>query len=179
MIDAHGFDLYDEPMPTIANLEAYATATQAVLVKLAGQILGADAPEALMRHAGIAQTFVSILRDFALHAARRQLYLPLDVLARHGAERETIFAGQADEPLRAALAEMRKRARNHLAAAGEHVGAISDALLPALLPLALIRPTLRLMERSDYEPFRPQPLPPWRRQWLLWRAARDPRRIFQ
>jgi phytoene synthase len=34
------------------------------------------------------------------------------------------------------------------------------------------------MDRSDYEPFRFMPLPQWRRQWLLWRAARNPQRIF-
>jgi hypothetical protein len=37
-----------------------------------------------------------------------------------------------------------------------------------LLPAAVIGPSLG----------RDSPLPLWRRQWLIWRAARDPRRIF-
>ena len=45
------------------------------------------------------------------------------------------------------------------------------------LPLALVGPTLRLMDRADYDPFRFMPLPLWRRQWALWRAARNPKRI--
>jgi len=28
------------------------------------------------------------------------------------------------------------------------------------------------MERRGYDPFRFEPIAPWRRQWLLWRAAR-------
>jgi phytoene synthase len=55
----------------------------------------------------------------------------------------------------------------------------SPDVLPAFLPLATVGPTLRRMERPDYAPFQFRPMPPWRRQWLLWRAARDPRRIFQ
>jgi len=44
--------------------------------------------------------------------------------------------------------------------------------------MALVAPTFRRMDRRGYEPFAPEPLSQLRRQWLLWRAARDPRRIF-
>jgi hypothetical protein len=44
-----------------------------------------------------------------------------------------------------------------------------------LLPLAPVRPLLDRLERSD--PFAPAELAPWRRQWLIWRAARNPVRI--
>jgi 15-cis-phytoene synthase len=179
LIDAHGFDLYDEPMANLAALQDYAVATDSTVMTVAGEILSADAPETVMRDAGVAQTFTSVLQSFALHAARRQLYVPLDVSSRHGVDLERIFAGQADDALRAALGDMRAKARAHLAAAGAHIGAMPDAILPVLLPLALIGPELRAMDRRDYDPFRPKPLPPWRRQWLLWRAARNPRRIFE
>ena len=44
---------------------------------------------------------------------------------------------------------------------------------PALLPVALVRPALDRMERRSYQPFSPSELPQWRRQWVLWRAARS------
>jgi hypothetical protein len=47
--------------------------------------------------------------------------------------------------------------------------------LPAFLPVALVRPSLDGMARRD--PFAPAELSPWRRQWLIWRAARNPARI--
>jgi hypothetical protein len=39
----------------------------------------------------------------------------------------------------------------------------------------LVRPSLDRLERSDA--FAPAELSPWRRQWLIWRAARNPTRI--
>jgi len=51
------------------------------------------------------------------------------------------------------------------------------AVMPALLPAALAGPTLARMERRGYDPFLPVEIAPWRRQWLIWRAARNPDRI--
>jgi phytoene synthase len=150
------------------------------LIAVAGSILGAQGAdaEAASHHAGIAHAVAGLLSRIGLHASRRQLYLPLDMLARHGAAREDIFAGRATPELRAALAELRLYARRHLAAAHDRVAKAPAALLPALLPVALVKRTLAAMERADYDPFQPRPIALWRRQWLLWRAARKPRRIF-
>jgi phytoene synthase len=81
--------------------------------------------------------------------------------------------------LRAALAEARLVARQQLAAARELIAAAPPAVFPALLPLALAGPTLACMERRDYDPFVPVEIASWQRQWLLWRAARRPHRIFE
>ena len=176
LIDARAFDLYDEPMATLADLRHYGLATDAAVFAMAGQILGATgaAADAVTREAGLGFAIAGTLSGFAKHASRRQLYLPLDVLDRHGVDRESIFAGDFGEPLHTALAEMRGYAGAHLAAAENARSAAPRAVLPALLPVALVGPALR---RND-DPFRPDPLPAWRRQWVLWRAARDPRRIF-
>jgi 15-cis-phytoene synthase len=181
LIDAHAFDLYDEPMGTLNDLEDYAGKTQSALFAMATEILRALGPaaEAVTRHAGIAYAIASVLRGFAWHASRRQVYLPLDILERHGVNREDIFAAQGSDPLRAALAEMRSHARRHLAAAQAELDAAPPEILPALLPAATVGPALRRMERRGYEPFEVDQMPGWRRQWWLWRAARNPRRIFK
>jgi len=180
LIDAHTFDLYDEPMASTGNLELYGIQTQSPLIAMAAGILGAgdSLPELGTMDVAVAYAIGGILNDFARHAARRQLYVPLDVLDRHQVNHEDIFAGRANSPLRAALAEMRMLARQHLAAAQIKLKSARPDILPAFLPLALVGPTMRRMERTDYNPFRPQPIAPWRRQWLLWRAARNPNRIF-
>ena len=180
LIDAHAFDLYDEPMATVGELELYGIQTQSPLFAMAAGILaeGAPLPEAFTLDASVAMTSAKVLAEVGRHASRRQLYVPLDVLERHHVDREDIFAGQATAPLGAALAEMRVLARQHLAKARESLRAAPPQILPAFLPLALIGPTLRRMERTDYEPFKFLPLPAWRRQWLIWRAARNPARLF-
>jgi phytoene synthase len=178
MIEARAFDLYDDPMGSLAELEAYAEKTSSALIGLAAQILNEGTEPRLdqaVRHAGIAQAIASLLAAFPLHAARRQLYLPLDLMQRHGARPEDAFAGVATPQLKAALAELRAVARAHLAQIP--IGDIPAALMAAFLPAALVAPTLKRLERGANAPFTPRPLPPWRRQWLLWRAARNPRRI--
>jgi phytoene synthase len=180
LIDAHTFDLYGEPMGTVDALELYGIRTQAPLFAMAAGILnqGGVLPENFSLDASIAMAVFKALVDLPKHASRRQLYLPLDSVELHGVALEDIFAGQASDAVRAALAEMRVLARVHLAKASETLRSAPPQILPALLPLALVGPTLRLMDRPDYGPFRFMPLPQWKRQWLLWRAARNPKRIF-
>jgi phytoene synthase len=59
-------------------------------------------------------------------------------------------------------------ARAHLDAAQALLPQVQPEALPALLPAATIRASLA----------REAALPLWRRQWLIWRAARNPERIF-
>jgi phytoene synthase len=174
LIEAHRFDLYDEPMAGIADLESYAARTSSVLIALAAQILGVDAAGAA-EPAGIAYGITRLLRSLPLHAARHQLYVPIDLLARHGVTPHDVFAAQSSGDLAAALAQLRDLARRHLAAAHTAIWALPPRALPAFLPIALVRPWLDRLEGCD--PFAPADIAPWRRQWLIWRAARNPGRI--
>jgi len=180
LIDAHQFDLYDEPMATLDDFDRYATLTQSVVFALAGEILGGqgDSVATLTRPAGIAYAAVTVLLDFARHSARGQVFVPLELMERHGVKREDLFAGRAGAPLNAALADWRQHARRALAAAAAAAGAVKPEILPALLPVATLGPTLRRLEQRGNQPFQAEPLSRLRRQWLIWRAARDPRRVF-
>ncbi len=175
LIEARSFDLYDDPITALAELEGYAAKTASALIELAAQILedGRDpGASELARAAGMASAVTGLLRAFPQHAARRQLYVPLEVLQRHGARAEEVFAGKATPELGAALADMRGYVREHLDAARVLIAAAPPTIIPALLPLALVRPSLKRMERRRYDPFRPDDVPQWRRQWIIWRAAR-------
>jgi phytoene synthase len=181
LIAARRFDLYDEPMATLADLEAYADGASSGLIALAAQVLvpGAEpSMETLSRHAGVAHAIAGLLKALPAHAARGQLFVPLEVLERHGACRGDVAGGRATPQLRAALGELRRCARGHLDAARALIATVSPAVLPALLPVALAPPMLARMECRDYDPFAPVEIAPWRRQWLIWRAARQPARLF-
>ncbi len=178
---ARRFDLYDEPMGTLADLEAYADGASTSVIALAAQILaGGEQPDIRMltHHAGLAHAFAGLLAAFPIHAARGQIFVPLEILARHGATREQVLGGQATPQLHEALAELRLHARRHLRAAQQLLAAAPPAVMPALLPVALAGPTLARMERRGYDPFTPLEIAAWRRQLILWRAARWPRRMF-
>ena len=180
LIAARRFDLDNEPMRSLGDLEAYAEGASAGLIAVAAQVL-ADGLDigALSHHAGLAHAFAGLLAAFPVHAARGKVFVPLDILARHGAAREDAVGGPATPQLHAALAELRLHARRRLRAAQELLDAAPPAAIPALLPVALAGGTLARMERRGYDPFTPIEVAPWRRQLRIWRAARSPRRIFR
>jgi phytoene synthase len=180
LIDARRFDLYDEPMRTLADLSAYADATSSNLIRLSAQVIDAGGAELdeLAHHAGLAYAFTGLLQAFPIHARRGQLYIPLEDLDRHGAQWRDVLRLHMTDGLRAALAEMRLIAREHLRHAQRMQSTVVPRLVPAFLPVALAGPTLARMERADYDPFKAVELSAFRRQWLIWRAAHDPRWMF-
>jgi len=180
LIDARSFDLYDEPMASLGQFQAYANQTAAIVFQAAVRILcggtGDGLPQ-LAEDAGQAAAIAEVLAALPRHAARRQLYVPLDLLAQYGAGAEDVFAGRATVELRAALAAMRLRARRHLARLAASGARVPQPAIAAFLPLAPVAPWLRRMERRSYDPFRPPQLPQWRRQWRIWRVAHSLARL--
>jgi phytoene synthase len=175
LIEARRFDLYEDTMRTLDDVEAYLRRISSSLISLAALILAGAEFEAVAAPAGIASGLAQILRAFPVHVARRQLYLPTEILERHPVHLHDVFAGRSSPGLVAAFAELRDVARGHLAKVGQELKALPQDSMPAFLPLATVRPWLDRSERSD--PFAPIELAPWRRQWLIWRAARNPARI--
>jgi phytoene synthase len=172
LIDARARDLYDDPILTLSELEAYGRATASTLFGMAARILDRGAaPDDVADPAGIAYALAGLLKAFPRHAARGQIYLPTETLERHGVAGAEVAAGTAGPGLRAALAEIAGQARERLAQAAGRWQSVSPGARPAFLPLAWVAPLLARIERNP-DPFVPIDLPQWRRQWLLWRAAR-------
>jgi phytoene synthase len=175
MIDARLFDLYDDPMPSLNDLEGYAGDTAAALIQLAAIVLanGQDPGTAeAAGHAGVAYALTGLMRALPVHARRGQLYLPVAMIATRGLDTRTVFAGRTTPELQTLLTDLRTIARQHLAEAERGIADLVPQVKAAFLPLALVRPYLDRMDRNDYEPFAGVEISPWRRQWLLWRAAR-------
>ena len=178
LIEARAFDLYDDPMPTLEALEGYVRHTSATVFDLAAQICDEHAGEASAR-AGIAYGITALLRSFALNASRRQLFVPVNALDGHTTP-EQIFAGQSSPGLINALATLRNRARENLAAFEAMLPQLPVATMPAFLPVALVPGYLSAMDQPGYDPFRTAvEVPQWRRQWALWWAARRFSRLMR
>jgi phytoene synthase len=160
----------------MADLEGYCGETSSVLIRLASLVLaeGADPGAAdAAGHAGVAYAITGLLRAFPWHARRGQVYVPQDVLDRHGVSRDDIVSGRGGPGLDSALAEMRRTARGHLERARRLRGTVPPAIAPAFLPVALAPAYLKAMERRGYDPFQTVvDLPRWHKLALLWWAAR-------
>jgi phytoene synthase len=175
LIEEHQFDLYNDPMPTVAALEGYIDDTSSVLLSLAARIAGwhSEAIEHLARHAGLAQGMAQVLASLPLDTSRRQLFVPLQLLESHGSGMEEVFAGKQTAKLRAALDQLAGEAREHLKTALALLSSVPPEVRPLFLPLALVRRDLELMSRADSDPFMAQPASRLRILWTLWRASRS------
>ena len=141
LIEAHAFDLYGDPMPTFAALEGYARRTEATIFEMVSRIIvgdhaGALAPAA--QHAGIANTLASLLGAFARHASRGQIYIPVDLLERHGVRLEGVLAGETTAELREVLADLRGEARRYFTGFEAMLAQLPAASAPAFLPLEVL-----------------------------------------
>ena len=149
LIIAREFDLYDDPMPTLSDLEGYLGETSSSLVQMASLILGQGAAEAAGL-AGVAFGLAGVLR------LQNPRYLPYDTVQRHG-EKETIN-------------QLCTHARKRLAEARALIANIPAPATPAFLPASLTELYLSRIERgNNFE------VSQFRRQITLWWAARNNR----
>ena len=176
LIEEHQFDLYNDPMPTMAALEGYINETASALFSLAAEIAGvaSDEIEHLARHAGLAQGIAQVMAALPLDASRRQLFVPAQVLERHGSGMQEVFAAQQNPKLRAALDQLVGDGREHLKTALMLLDRIAPEARPVFLPLAMVGRDLEQMSRADSDPFAPRPASRLRTLWTLWRASRSP-----
>jgi phytoene synthase len=174
LIEEHQFDLYNDPMPSMAALEGYVTDTSSALFSLGARIVArpSEQIEHLARHAGLAQGIAQVIAALPHDAARRQLFVPLQLLQQHGSGTEEVYAGTQTPRIRAAIDQLVGEAQAHLATAFDLLAGIPAVARPVFLPLALVRRDLRRMSRADSDPFVPQATSRLRTLWTLWRASR-------
>jgi phytoene synthase len=177
LIEEHQFDLYNDPMPTMAALEGYINETSSALFSLATAIFGQSSSdiEHLARHAGLAQGIAQVMTSLPFDASRRQLFVPQQVLASHGCGIEDVFAGRETPNLRAAFAQLLSEALAHLTTAFELMATVPPEVRSVFLPLAEVRRDLTRLSRADNNPFALRSTPRLQILWTLWRASRSRR----
>lgn len=174
LIETRIFDLYDDPIENRATLEAYAGHTASTLIQLASLILDPQAAPSsadVAGHAGVAQTIAGLLLLMPQHCRRGQLYLPLDILAATGLDREQFLEGKDKVRISAAIEAFAGLGREHLAKA-RAAGPVASSVFPAFLTVSLAEPVLERAIKVGAGLFdtslqRPQ----WRRQMRMSFAA--------
>lgn len=174
LLEAHVFDLYDDPMETMDALEAYCDHVFGAPMRWRAIVIDdedARRQEEALRYAGRAQGLTFVLRALPRHLALGQRFIPTELITRHRAENDMAHA-RTTPAVRAVIRELRERALAHYRAARRAVVGAGPARA-ALLPAALVPLYLKPTESEGFDPFQPAAPPAqWRRQWRLWRAAR-------
>ncbi len=176
LVEAHIFDLYDDPMPDMASLEGYCGETCSILLRLACLILadgrdpgGADAAG----HAGVAIGMTRLLCSLPRQIARGQMYLPKDILEQEDLTPADVLEGRKPEKLADVIRILCAKAKDHLEKAEGQLSSCDPVILPAFVALAGVPVSLKVLSRDHYRLAQaPVIVPQWRVQWAMWRWAR-------
>jgi NADH dehydrogenase [ubiquinone] 1 alpha subcomplex assembly factor 6 len=153
LIDGREFDLGDEPPASLAALETYLEKTSSRLLDLQLEILGVEAPAAFeaARHVGIAWGLIGLVRALPFHAAQGRLYLPADLMAAAGVDRDALKGGRTSAAVATVVRRLSDLAAEHLARV--RGTGIPRAAIPALLLAAPARLYRRRIARAGHDPF--------------------------
>jgi 15-cis-phytoene synthase len=153
-------DVAGPTFATLPELERWCAAMSSSLGYLCLHLLGATGAgaHAHARDLGIALQLANIVRDVDEDAGRGRLYLPLDLLAAHGADPGQILARQYSPAFARVEAALAARVRGLVAEARAHLGAADRPrlLVPEIwadVYLAL----LRELERHRFDVFAHRP----------------------
>lgn len=176
MCDARIFDLYDDPMPDRASYEGYAGETASSLLQMTAFLLdpgAASSASTTSGHAGVAQAVAGHLLLLPITRARGQVFIPGDLLAATGLDRDSFLAGSNPERAGNAIRAFAGFGRDHLAKARTALTELPETVRAAYLPVALVQTVLDRAETRAADCLSGAiRLPQWRRQIQLWRAAR-------
>jgi 15-cis-phytoene synthase len=176
LINAHIFDFYSDPMPSLPDLEGYLGETSAALIQLASLILAGE--EGLQNAeasglAGVAYGLVGILCKLPAQRAKLQCFLPLDLLQSRQASAADVMAAENEASVSVVIAELREAARSRLAQARKMAWTIKPAAMPAFLHVTLTDGYLDAISNKGASLIKSgAEVSQWRKQWALWGAAR-------
>ena len=148
-MDARG----DIRAPDLATLDLYCARVASAVGHLSVHIFGdsSDPAHAVAESLGRALQLTNILRDLAEDAARRRLYLPREILDRHGIRDYEPAAVLRHPALPAACRAVAAIAEVHFGEAARAMERCSHrAMRPAAVMAALYRATLSALQRSGW-----------------------------
>ncbi len=167
MTEARAFDLYDDPMPDEVSLDGYLSKTEAVPFELALRIAGVPAGSAgaMGALAGRAFGWTRILTRLPEVVSSARTPLPSTLLQRFG-----MGQGRGADPAarQALVAHISLEIHNALDTLRVQFKVLSRQKRVPLLPLAIVSPHLRSIERHWRSPMRDiAELAPLTRVWRI------------
>jgi len=159
--------------PSLAELDLYCDRVASAVGRLSVRAFGTREPKAdvVAHHLGRALQLTNILRDIAEDAERDRLYLPREMLQRHGID-ATLPQDVLKHPnLRPVCRELAATARNHFEQAYTAMRQCEKTpMRPAMVMGAMYRAILDKLIAADWRDLRqPVSVPKWRKLWIALR----------
>lgn len=172
-LEARIFDLYDDPMLELVDLETYAGETRSTLLSLSARSLSPElrAPSGdVAGHGGIAATVCRVLELAVRSPQRAQKFIPEPLFTAAGATRSDWAGAPArHEAVGEALAAF---GQDHLAKALADLPRLDRAVRPAFLPLTMLDQRLENARSALNGRSGGGDIGALRRSYAFWRAMR-------
>ncbi len=172
-IEAHIFDIYQDPMPDRTSLEGWCGETRSILYNLVARFCGVEQSTELADvagHVGCCMGIIGILENMPLLRSKNQVYIPSDLLQSVALTPES-FLTTPREQHAFAIEGMASLAREHQSKAKSAIKLLDSTAMPAVRPLALADLYLKRFEKAPILAFSSQTTPAALRvQWKLLRG---------
>lgn len=150
LIEGRQFDLYDDPMPTMGDLEGYLGETSSAIIQLAAMILAGPQARVLAEAAGLAGVaygLAGLLRSLPVQRARGQCYVPKDLLAKHDLTPTEWLSGRDEQKTAMVISDLCDQGTMRLSEARAAARPGLGPSLPAFLPASLTELYLRRIRK--------------------------------
>lgn len=159
--------------PDEKTFDLYCDRVASAVGRVSVRIFGDASPKAMevAYHLGRALQITNILRDMPEDAARGRMYLPAELLAKHGLASCNLAEIVRDIRLPLAGRDLAQRAAGHFEAADAAMACcIPSAMRPARVMRAYYGAILQRLIIADWhDPLRRISLPAWQKLWLVLR----------
>jgi phytoene synthase len=159
--------------PDLQTLDLYCDRVASAVGHLSVRAFGATEADAdtVAHHLGRALQLTNILRDLQEDAERDRLYLPRELLEKHGIATTEPAAVLAHRNLRLVCRDLAALALDHFAKAHAAMARCAKApMRPAAIMGAVYRAILTKLVAADWRDLKtPVKLPKWQKLWLAFR----------
>jgi 15-cis-phytoene synthase len=164
-------DITPRPFATLAELQAYCWRVACAVGLVSIKIFGCRQPGSTTyaEELGHALQLTNILRDVGDDARIGRVYLPEDLLTRHGLTASDLLDGRAGPGLRPLMQKLAARAEGHFSRARAALPAAdARAMTPAEAMRGIYHHLLTEMTRDGFQVFTKRyRVPLWRKLWIL------------
>jgi phytoene synthase len=173
LIDGMAMDSTVICAPDMKTLDLYCDRVASAVGRISVRIFGDASPRAMevAHHLGRAFQLTNILRDLGEDAARGRLYLPEELLAKHGVPTRVPNEVLRDARLSAVCNDLAAQAHAHFAEADKAMlDCVPSAMRPARIMRGYYGAILDRVENGGWrDPFTRIRLPKWRKAWIVLR----------
>lgn len=172
-LEAHIFDLYNDPMGERTMFEGYCGETRSCLFQLAALIAESEQSKSLADacgHGGVAFGVAAVLQNQAFYRASGRLFIPSDLIASVGLDTASFLATET-EAHHNCIQGFAEFGQEHLNKAQTALTEIPNSSRQLFRHLGLIAVVLDRAKKNPKSVLSGMPaISQLRKQWILWRS---------